>query len=462
LLLRTLGRHWLAILAVWLLGTGAAWVIARSVIQPIYRASSMLRADPTITDLIQVPGAVDELEPYLQTQVQLITSPRVLGIAAANPKVAALGRIAGAADGAEELRKAVQVSIRPATYLIEMAMTSPDPAEAATIVNAIVDAFLGVAGPSLDGLARHEIKNLETYQVDLRNQVVELERRWKALAAREDLALTADPTVKVKDQDEPRNPDSIVIEENRKIRQESNATQLELIRAQAWLTTAQEEVSQADGRNPLDRQVRRRLRLDPQVNQILGDLQKAEARLNKARQANALAAAGSAKVKLDSLAVRYTQMIDEKSKALRERIAPDGKTPAPDQEVQEAEAAVKELLARQARTKARFEELDIQSGRQTTETLEIALIQDAHATLKSMLDSVARRLEQLRRAKGEIRSVHPDGIGVPTRPISDPLGLIMIPTPFVMLLAVVGLFAGFEAWSGSTVLKNKAEPMREV
>ena len=187
LIRRTIRRRWLAILACWLLVAVplGAWAYHR--LPPTYHAISLLRVDPQKTDLYGVRAKGETLDSFLQTQVQLITSPNVLTAAGTNPKVAVLDRIQKAGDVVQELRKVVNVSVIPGTYLIEIAMVSPDAHESATLVNSVVDAFIDANNEWGDGMTRVQIRNLEHYSVELRNQTDELERKWKTLVASGDV-----------------------------------------------------------------------------------------------------------------------------------------------------------------------------------------------------------------------------------------------------------------------------------
>jgi hypothetical protein len=268
------------------------------------------------------------------------------------------------------------------------------------------------------------------------------------------------------------NRASITIEEYRQIRQQLNNLELDLAQAQAWLAAAKDaekkDAAKLGEREQLDRQVERRFKMDPEVSRLLAEIKDAEA---KASDAGRIApspddpAVLQAKKKLEGVVSRYKQMWDDKSIVIREMIETGRDAQAPEREVREAETAVRKLLARQAMLKATYEKLNVKNRTMATDAVEIALIQDSRQTIKSMMDAVTRRLEQLRyEAKGEarIRPVNPNGAMVPSRPISDHRVLVMGLIPFVMLFGVVGLFVGIEAWSGPGIAKEKAEPMREV
>ena len=191
LLRRTLRRRWIPILTQWAILTVALGSTAYVLVRPTYRAISLLRIDPATADLFGIRTGSETFDSFLQTQVQLITSPNVLTAASTDPKAAVLPRVATASDVVKELRKAISVKNIPGTFLIEVSMASPSASEAATLVNAVVDAFMESNVEWSDGMTRSQIKNLETYLGDLRNQTDDMDRRWKALVAGGDVGQKA-------------------------------------------------------------------------------------------------------------------------------------------------------------------------------------------------------------------------------------------------------------------------------
>ena len=94
-LLRGLTRHWWLILLVWLCLSLPAMYLIHHLVEPTYEASSILRITPTSWTLYE-PSEQSDFKgaaPYLQTQVGLITSDRVLGAAIASPEVVNLSTI---------------------------------------------------------------------------------------------------------------------------------------------------------------------------------------------------------------------------------------------------------------------------------------------------------------------------------------------------------------------------------
>ena len=459
-------RYWWLVLMLWLVGSTSIGVLIYMNIRPSYRALSLLRVDPSVSDIFSVRGSSDNLDAYLQTQVQLITSPNVLTTAGTNPKAAVLDRIQKAGDVVQELQKAVTVGVRPGTYLIEVSMTSYNGYESATIVNAVVDAFIEANSEWSDGMTRQQIKNLEQYSTDLKNQTDELERKWLDLAGRGDLNLELNPKkddVASPKQEPGVNRASITIEEYRQVRHEMNAVKLELAEAEAWLTAAKsttnkigKDTAPAVEQELIDKQVERRFKFEPDVVELLQELKKAEAKVSEAMRVNTKfddPSVKAAKRKRDSLFAHYKQMWDEKSPAIREQIelGGEGKAVDPDREIREATAKVVMLKAKRDSLKVQHEQLDIKNKTQATDSVKIALIQDDRETLKGMQEAVTRRLEQLRyEAKGEarIRPVNPNGAMVPNRPIADKRITYLAATPVGVLGAVLGLIVLLEVRSG--------------
>ena len=107
------------------LGIGTAGLVGaiQYKLKPTYEASSVLRIEPTQHDLFgNGLNATENFDAYLQTQVQLILSAKVLKSALNDPEVR---RIAGTEF---VLRKAIQVQVVPRTFLIEVAMRRIRPA----------------------------------------------------------------------------------------------------------------------------------------------------------------------------------------------------------------------------------------------------------------------------------------------------------------------------------------------
>jgi len=460
-------RYWWLVLMLWVVASSSIGILIYLNIKPSYRAMSLLRVDPEKQNLYNIQGGGDALEPFLQTQVQLITSPNVLTAAGTNRNAATLPRIQKAGDVVQELRKAINVGVIPGTYLIEVSMTSNDGAEAATIVNAVVDAFTEANSEWSNGMTRVQISNLEQYKVELSNKIDELERRWKNYAAKGNFEVNLNVNLnsdRKKDDGTATKQDrtTTTIDEYRVVYRQLNDVKLDLAMAQAWLVTAKaavkkvgQNIARPDDQGMIDEQVKRRFHFDPDVVSLKTQMREAKNKLDEAKRISSRSgdpAEQRAKRKLDDLMVRWEQLWAEKSPLIREQIevgSVDGKPLDPDREIIDAQNTINKLLVKQTVLKAQHDQLDIKNKDYATDAVDVMLIQDQRATLKGMHDQVDRRLEQLRyEAKGEarIRPVNP--AMVPSRPISDKRYTYLAATPVGVLGAVLGLVVLLEIRAG--------------
>jgi succinoglycan biosynthesis transport protein ExoP len=465
-------RYWWLILMLWVVASTSIGIMIYLNIRPSYRALSLLRVDPVKDDIFNSRGGGDALDPFLQTQVQLITSPNVLTAAGTNPKVATLPRVQKAGDIVQELRKVVAVAVIPGTYLIEVSMTSNDGAEAAAIVNAVVGAFEEANSEWSNGMTRVQIQNLEVYDVELKNKIDELERKWKNYAAKGSLEPLSPGLSSSKKEDgnatnSKQDRTTITIEEYRLVYRQLNDVKLELAQAQALLATAKASVKKpgqnqnfgpAEEQAMIDAQVERKFNFDPDVIALKAQMSETMTKIDEARRVSNMPgdpAEQRAKRKLDELKTRWVRLWDAKSPMIREQIelglGGEGRPLDPDRGVVEAQNTVNKLLARQAALKTQHDLLDIKNKDQATDAIEVALIMDQREMLKGMQIQVIRRLEQFRyEAKGEarIRPVNPNGAMIPTRPIGDKRTNYLMMTPIGVLGVVLGLVVLLEIRAG--------------
>ena len=450
-------RHRKGFLIAWLFGLGLAWSWIYLDVKPVYRAASLLRVDPVISDLYGVRGTGEQHDTFLGTQAQLITSPSVLSVAKINPAVAALPRIRAVLDPEQELRKVVSVGGVPGTYLLEVSMTSSDPHEAAVIVNAVVDAFLDANENWSDGKTKAQIKNLENYKHDLEVQTKETEDRWKELVKR------GDPdSLVLKDLKEVQAPlgaklagrAGVTIEEYKRFRQELFQVNLELAEAVAWLDEVRrtaKDVPQTFAQVKIDQQVMDRFKAEPVVVHLAAKRREAEKKLEEAGKGGSKpdeSTEQAARNQLQELTSIYNQTWESLSKIYREQLE-EAPRPDPDHELREADRRVRFLNVRQAALLQLAKHFDVPDRRQATDQVELALTLDERSTLKSMLEAVRRRLEQLKfEAKGVNRVQRIDPAKVPGKPIADNRVAWLAIAPFAMLFVAFVPFLLLEAWNG--------------
>ena len=140
---RALRRFWWQTLLVWLIGSIGLVALAYTKIKPTYDATSQVRVELESNKVFtaNTSGPID-LTLYMLTQVAKITSPTILESALVeNPKLRSYPLLQGSEDAEADLRAALRRPL-PRTNLIQVEMSSPIPAEAAEMVNAVVKAYL--------------------------------------------------------------------------------------------------------------------------------------------------------------------------------------------------------------------------------------------------------------------------------------------------------------------------------
>jgi uncharacterized protein involved in exopolysaccharide biosynthesis len=139
-------RRWSLILLVWLGLSLPTMFLIHQFVEPTFEAFSIVRVTPNPSTLFQHSEQTDfkSAVPYLQTQIGLITSDRVLAVALARPHIAKLSTIANADDPRDFLRKTMTVEIVKDAYLIRVALELADRNQAADIVNSVVASYLEV------------------------------------------------------------------------------------------------------------------------------------------------------------------------------------------------------------------------------------------------------------------------------------------------------------------------------
>jgi capsular exopolysaccharide synthesis family protein len=463
--LRGARRYWWLVLMLWVVASAGIGAGIYLKVKPSFKAYSILRAEPPSSTLYGVNTSSETFEMFLQTQVQLITSPNVLTAAGTNPQAASLVRIKTAGDVVQELKKCVAVHVSDGTTLIEVSMTSPDSYESAVIVNAVVKAFLETNEEWADGMTRTQIKKLEEYLRELHNQTDELERRWKEFVARGDVdsrQLANDKRNKDNaNTEDASSTRSVTIDQYKKVNNDILEIDMQLAEAQAVLATAKAAAgkinssssSPAEEKEQIDQMFLRQAQSDPDILAIAADMEKAEKRLDDALRIvrdESDPSVKRAKNAVDGFKVKYQKLWDSKYANFRtEREQGGSAAMTPEQEVRELSAKVDTLNARRVALNQKKQELNVDNQRQSTDMVDVMLIQDQRASIKLMQEQVQRRLEQLRyESRGETRVRKVSDATASPKPISDKRITYLAITPIGVLGTVLGLIVLLEIRSG--------------
>ncbi len=267
-------RRWPVILLLWFIVSLPVMYLAYLLVEPTYEAFSILRVTPTSWSLYEPSeqNVFKGAEPYLNTQIGLLTSDRVLAPAIASPTVVRLSTITKEADPRTFLREHMRVEIVKDAYLIRVALELGEKDHAAAIVNAIVHSYLEYNGEHQRS-GNSNLRNSLTDQLKkYKNEIDEKRAELKKILVNGQIAVRR-PFVtneSGKEDDPARSPLASVTEAQfQKVADELINTDVDLIKAQSIL-----EVTEAagDGGN------------DAHVRQTLSDLRLNVAALHKQKK----------------------------------------------------------------------------------------------------------------------------------------------------------------------------------
>jgi polysaccharide biosynthesis transport protein len=291
---RGLTRYWGRILLLWLLGSAAAAYLIYATVGPMYEAISRIRIEPAQPNLYdgahQISGGdLRDSETYLQTQITVIKSDRVLGRAVASQSVDALPMIKNWEDPIMNLREKIVVEIEPGTYFIKVALQSNERSEPATIVNAVVDSYVDENLRFTQGRDANQKRSLTEELANLKEQIeskkaelVELHQKGTVQIHKPSLNLSTS-----KNEDEGDQPTVTTVDEQQVKTMIAAMVQndLDLLTAKADLKTrleiqkGQQEgalQAQQQGENDLEDRVKEAFLRDPEVIALNSQIKEVE------------------------------------------------------------------------------------------------------------------------------------------------------------------------------------------
>jgi hypothetical protein len=249
---RITDRFW-EILLIWFVVSCLLVSVIYLFIEPTYEAFSTLQVEPVSPELFRPFGSeasdTSKVTAYLETQVGLLTSDRVLHEAITDPRVVSLSTIKESDDPKADLRKKIVVQIVKDAYLIRVALELADANQAAIIVNAVVRSYLSYNSEYQRGrnstLRASLIPEYGRIQKEIEAKRSELQKLANRSAVNATgLALNLSVSEKASDPTQPVFSD-VTDELSQQIASEMVKTDLDLIKAQAILETKQAE-SQGD------------------------------------------------------------------------------------------------------------------------------------------------------------------------------------------------------------------------
>jgi polysaccharide biosynthesis transport protein len=476
-LLRGLGRHWWRILLLWVVVSTPLAYLIFSLIQPTYEAFSLLQVQPTQKDLFGqgLHDATNQLvaQPYLETQVQLIISDKVLDGAlarpatATSPLIAKLPMIAKSKDPKTELRGDMVVEILKNTFLIRVALASRDPQEAAAIVNAVVDSYLErhneyhrSANKTLKASLDEELHLLD-------GKIAEKKKELKALVEtghfevnrRNDVRST---TGKEDDSGIQSALSSVTEDQYTHTTNALLDTELETLEALADLDAAKEQLAKIvvakqerethQTNDGLERRIEEEFLNEPEAASLVAQMTEAEDELqdikSKARMDNDPAKL-AAERRIRTLKQKWEKLWRERHDKIEKILLADDRNMQPDvweEKIVELEIRLEKLKKKKANLAERIKVLEVQHKVGNSETLSATMANQELASLQRMQEIIAQKLEELQfESKHDVyRVTMHDMAQVPKVPANNKRMKFIAIAPVGVMFLVLGLFLMME------------------
>jgi hypothetical protein len=257
------GRVW-KILAAWAVLTAVLIAVINECVHPLYESASLVRVEPARA--INLFGVDDEPEVfahYLQTQVELIKSPSVVSSAlaamAADFRFGTPALLREARDPESEIRGRLDVRIVPGTYLIRVALASPQPNDSPAIVNTVVQKYQDVATAWSNAKNDSRIKRLDKYSLELSTKIREKEDEAIQLAQKDLVDLQSRAGLLARAPSSASGNASeltllksapVSIDEYRQVRQRLFETDLKLLETEALLNKRNDNLDEREAGDP--------------------------------------------------------------------------------------------------------------------------------------------------------------------------------------------------------------------
>lgn len=463
MILHGLGRHWWRILLLWLVISAPVAVAIYRFVEPTYESFAVLKVQPNQPDLfgasLQGGGDFRGFKPYLETQVNLIRGDTVLKKAVANARVVELPMITKSVDPVADLRGQLDVQIVPNTYLIRVALSSKDPAEATEIVRAVSDAYLEEVKES-SGRSDKTLKDkLESYLKELKGQI-ETKKDGLVKLAKQGLvkvgSAPANPNAPEGSQASQLAFETYSLEQYNRTAERLFETNLALIEARSLLelkdaelqgAKSPDEEAQGEREKQLLARITEEFKHDPEVVSLAEQIGAVNEELDHAKQ---VARKGSdpsraaARNRLATLNKRYHELWDARYDEIRQRLLVETAGGGSPQSLEELKTKVATLQKSREGLDALLKKMDTEKQRSNSDAVEATFLDDEVKRLKGMHDVVNRKLEQLNFEKEMVRVEQAEKASVPKIPAINKRVRYAVIAPVGVLFMLLGVFLLFE------------------
>jgi succinoglycan biosynthesis transport protein ExoP len=462
-LLRGLTRHWWQILLIWLVLAAPAMYLILQYVSPTYEAFSLLQIQPVSHELYGQAGSeainFTSVMPYLQTQVNLITTDRVLTTALASPEMKNLSFITKSDDSRADLRKSLDVKIVKDAYLIRVALELPNGSEAAAIINAVLESYLAYNGEFKRGENSKLRASLFAQREKIQKEIKSKQNELKALLRKGNVNLPKaelNPNLAKNEGDVGAEPmfGIVTAGQREKLADEMMKTELEYFKVESDLA-AWESATRPDQKDPgrdskqdeeqRDRRIREEFVRDPDIialgEQIAVAAEQRDHAKSMARQPND-PARRAAELRYKKLMADYEDQWESKRKDIGERLKMGTMGSQSVEPVGELRLKLQSLTVQKHKQASRFAQLKVDEKVANDDSFEATLVKHQLDILSGSDDQLRTNLEELefKASQEDYRVVQVDDAKVPKVPTNNKRMRYLIAAPVALLFMVLGLF----------------------
>jgi succinoglycan biosynthesis transport protein ExoP len=462
-LLRGLTRHWWQILLIWLVLSLPAMYLIHQLVQPTFEAASVLRVTPTSWQLYE-PSRSDQVDfrgatPYLQTQIGLITSDRVLGPAINSTEVVNLSTIRNSDDPREYLREHMLVEIVKDAYLIRVALELPDRNQAAAIVNAVVHSYLLYNGEHQRGGNSTLRKCLAQHRDEFQKQINEKREELRNIYKKGNVGPGKQPRVRSKTAgDDPDGDIAASEEQSERLAQQMLDTELEIIKVDSDLKTkeeakqlSEEEQRQlaAAGDKQREQLIQDEFKKDPDVMALCEDIALADEQREHARKVARKAndpARQVAEQKYKDLRLQYNELWEKKFLEISERLKTAVISPHESESIEDLKRKLASLKTQRAKQTELFNRLKIEKKIVDNDSFDASFASRQLDIVMHREQKVDDQLKQLEfeASQENVRVTLLDPAVAPTGPTNNKRFKYMAAAPVALLFMILSLFCLLE------------------
>jgi len=439
---RALRRNWWQAAVLWAVGSAGLLALAYARVRPTFDAVARLKVEVIDLSIFAKSSSFDFTQ-YMQTQASEVTSPTTVADALQqHPEMVGLPLLRSSADPEAEVIKALRVNLVPRTNLIQVEMSSSAPAEAAAVVNAVVDAYVQRAVATYDSSTKERIEHLKKLQEE---QSAEVDKQRKVVA---DLGerLDAGDVAAVKE----RNVTTV--EAYRRFSEKLTDVEILRIAAKTRLDQLRNErvvPARPDEEREIADAVITAFYNDPRVASLQADIESVERRfrdVNRATKKKTDPALVRQAERLKELKAKKDEYWQKLSGGLRRQVVSQPADAGVEQMIKEAEGSLAATASHEETLRSKLEHIKIENKSAQSDGLKLEYARTDLKRAEDVFNKICENLAQLEfEAKNPISRVQKDFPARPTNVAnSDRRTQVMAAAPIATGLLVLGVLVLME------------------